>query len=52
MSYTAINLDGGGSSTLVIENVQGRPQILNAPIHASIPGVERPVGNHLGVWVR
>jgi hypothetical protein len=48
----ALNLDGGGSSTLVIEDAQGRPQILNSPIHASIPGMERPVGNHLGVWVR
>ena len=48
----AINLDGGGSSTLVIEDRSGKPQILNSPIHASIPGVERPVGNHLGVWVR
>jgi hypothetical protein len=48
----AFNLDGGGSSTLVIEDAQGHPQILNSPIHASIPGMERPVGNHLGVWVR
>jgi hypothetical protein len=48
----AFSLDGGGSSTLVIEDAQGRPQILNAPIHASIPGMERPVGNHLGVWVK
>ena len=48
----AFNLDGGGSSTLVIEDQAGKPQILNSPIHASVPGVERPVGNHLGVWVR
>ncbi len=48
----AFNLDGGGSSTLVIEDATGKPQILNSPIHASIPGMERPVGNHLGVWVR
>jgi hypothetical protein len=48
----AFNLDGGGSSTLVIEDSTGRPQILNSPIHASIPGMERPVGNHLGVWVK
>jgi hypothetical protein len=48
----AFNLDGGGSSTLVIEDAQSHPQILNSPIHASIPGMERPVGNHLGVWVR
>jgi hypothetical protein len=48
----ALNLDGGGSSTLVIEDSAGQPQILNSPIHASIPGIERPVGNHLGVWVK
>jgi hypothetical protein len=48
----AFNLDGGGSATLAIEDAQGRPQILNSPIHASIPGMERPVGNHLGVWVK
>ncbi len=49
---TAINLDGGGSSTLVMEDRQGRPQVLNSPIHANVPGMERPVGNQLGVWVR
>jgi hypothetical protein len=48
----AFNLDGGGSSTLVIEDATGQPQILNSPIHASIPGMERPVGNHLGVRVK
>jgi hypothetical protein len=51
-AYTALNLDGGGSSTLVVEDAQGQPQVLNSPIHGSIPGMERPVGNHLGVWVR
>jgi hypothetical protein len=48
----AFNLDGGGSSTLVIEDQSGKPQVLNSPIHMSVPGTERPVGNHLGVWVR
>ena len=48
----AFNLDGGGSSTLVIENAQGQPQVLNSPIHASIPGMERPVGNQLGVYAQ
>ncbi len=48
----ALNLDGGGSSTLVIEDQSGKPQMLNSPIHASVPGMERPVGNHLGVWVK
>jgi hypothetical protein len=49
-AYTALNLDGGGSSTLVIEDHEGRPRLLNSPIDAYIPGRERPVGNHLGVY--
>lgn len=41
-SNTAINMDGGGSTTLVIE---GRG-IVNAPSD----GAERPVATHLGIW--
>ncbi|HTP10683.1 MAG TPA: phosphodiester glycosidase family protein [Anaerolineae bacterium] len=48
---SAINLDGGGSSTLVVEDQAGKPRVLNSPIHANVPGMERPVGNQLGVWV-
>lgn len=48
--YTAMALDGGGSSTLVIEE-NGRARILNSPIDSHIPGRERPVANHLGVYV-
>ena len=48
----AMNLDGGGSSTLVVEGRDGLPRILNSPIDNYIPGRERPVGNHLGVSVR
>lgn len=52
-AYTALNLDGGGSSTLVIEGSDGRPQLLNSPIHGRIPpGRERPVANHLGIFAR
>ncbi len=47
--YTAFNLDGGGSVTLVIEGEDGRPVVLNSPIHGRVPGLERPVANHLGV---
>jgi len=45
-----INLDGGGSTTLVIQDQQGRPRVLNRPIHAGIPGMERVVGSHLGIY--
>ncbi len=49
--YTAMNMDGGGSSTLVIENERGKSEVLNSPIDSHIPGRERPVANHLGVYV-
>jgi exopolysaccharide biosynthesis protein len=44
-SNEAFNLDGGGSSTLVTEDQSGKPQVLNSPVHGSVPGLERPVGN-------
>ena len=50
--YNALNLDGGGSVTLVMEAANGVPQVLNSPIHNHIPGRERPVGNHLGVFAQ
>ncbi|MEM9459770.1 MAG: phosphodiester glycosidase family protein [Myxococcota bacterium] len=49
--HDAIELDGGGSATLVTEGEDGRPQVLNSPIHRRIPGRERPVANHLGIRV-
>ena len=48
----AMNLDGGGSSTLVVEGPDGVPKVLNSPIDNYIPGRERPVANHLGIAVR
>lgn len=50
--YNAINLDGGGSSTLVAQGKLGTPMLLNSPINHGIPGVERPVGNHLGIYAK
>ncbi len=49
--YTAMNLDGGGSSTMVVEGPLGA-DVLNSPINNGIPGRERPVGNHLGVYAK
>ncbi|MFZ5477740.1 MAG: phosphodiester glycosidase family protein [Myxococcota bacterium] len=48
---TALNLDGGGSSTLVVADADGRARLLNSPIDNGIPGRQRPVANHLGVFV-
>ena len=47
----AMSLDGGGSSTMVIEGGNGEPVILNSPIDNYIPGRERPVANHFGIFI-
>jgi exopolysaccharide biosynthesis protein len=49
---TAISLDGGGSSTLVIEGVDRLPRLLNTPVNENTPKRERAVANHLGVSLR
>jgi Phosphodiester glycosidase len=46
---TALNLDGGGSTTLAVAS-QSNPKILNATIHTKLPMRERPVANHLGFY--
>ena len=51
-AFMAMNMDGGGSSTMVIEGENGEPRILNSPIDHYIPGTERPVGNHLGIYLK
>jgi hypothetical protein len=48
-AHDAINMDGGGSSTLAA-NLRGIPRLLNSPIHTRLPGRERPVANHLGIY--
>jgi hypothetical protein len=47
-AYNAINLDGGGSTALVIEGPDGLPVVLNRPCGLP-PGLERRGANHLGV---
>jgi hypothetical protein len=51
-AFMGMSLDGGGSSTMVIEGNGGEPMILNSPIDNYIPGRERPVGTHLGIYVK
>jgi Phosphodiester glycosidase len=48
----AINLDGGGTSTMVIEHETKRSRTLNRPIHNGIIGMERVAGSHLGVFAQ
>lgn len=49
-AYRGFAMDGGGSSTLVMSDENGNPIVVNSPIHQGIPGRERPVGNHLGIY--
>ncbi|MEK6256844.1 MAG: phosphodiester glycosidase family protein, partial [Chloroflexota bacterium] len=51
-AYFGFNLDGGGSSTLVMAGEDGNAEQLNSPIHLGIQGNERPVGNHLGIYAK
>lgn len=44
----AIELDGGGSATLVVDE-GGDHEVINCPIHTRIPGRMRPVASHIGV---
>ncbi len=50
-AHFAMALDGGGSSVLVVEDSFGNAEILNSPIDNYIPGRERPVANHFGVYI-
>ena len=50
--HTGANMDGGGSSTMVIRGSDGKARVLNSPIEMNEPGKERPVGNHLGLFIK
>lgn len=45
----ALNLDGGGSTTLVA-GFPAQVKVINAPIHTKWPMRERPVATHLGIY--
>lgn len=47
-AWDALNLDGGGSTTLVMRTAEGSHRVVNSPIHAGIPGKLRQVANNLG----
>ena len=49
--FNGINLDGGGTSTMVVKDENGKPKVLNVPIHLGIPGTQRPTGSHFGIVV-
>lgn len=47
--HEALGLDGGGSSTMVVADDDGRARLVNRPTQGNVPGFERPVGNHIGI---
>jgi len=51
-AWDAVNLDGGGSTAMVISDGHGGAKVLNRPIDLGIPGKERVVANHLGIFAR
>jgi len=48
----AVEMDGGGSSTLVINPRNDPARVLNSPIHQGVPGRERPVATHIGFFIK
>ncbi len=51
-AYNGINLDGGGSTTMVMADCYGNPIELNVPSDVLARGAERVLGNHLGVFAK
>ncbi len=50
--WDGVNLDGGGTTTMVVEGKGGKPGVINRPIHGGIPGLERVSASHLGIRAR
>jgi exopolysaccharide biosynthesis protein len=51
-AYTGMALDGGGSSAMIVRGVDGKSRALNMLMEDNIPGKERAVANHLGIYIR
>ena len=51
-AHDAVNMDGGGSSTLVVQDSVGQPQRLNASSAVADSGKERTVGSHFGIFAK
>lgn len=49
-AWTGLNLDGGGSTAMAIRGPDGKPAMVNRPIHNNTSGSERPSPSHLGVF--
>jgi hypothetical protein len=51
-AYNGINMDGGGSTTMVMADCYGNPIELDVPSDVLSTGHERVLGNHLGVFAK
>lgn len=52
-AWEALNLDGGGSTTMVTRDAQGKSKVLNSPVgNANLPGYLRHNANHLGAVLK
>lgn len=51
-AYNAVNMDGGGSATMVMSDCLGLPVRLNKPSYLLGRGRERYVGSHIGVYAK
>lgn len=51
-AYTGMALDGGGSSAMIVKGVDGKARAVNKLMEENIPGKERAVGNHLGIYIK
>lgn len=49
-AHNVLNLDGGGSSTMVIQQ-DGEQELFNAPYHTRVVMRQRPVANFLGIRI-
>jgi len=48
-AWEGLNLDGGGSTTMVVRSSEGKAKALNVPVGRGIPNTFRYNGNNLGV---
>ncbi len=49
-AWNAINLDGGGSTTMVRDDTKENVKVLNSPVGTGKRGSLRSNGNNIGVW--
>jgi hypothetical protein len=51
-AYNGVNVDGGGSTTMVMADCQGKPVRLNRSSFVAAYGRERNIGHNFGVHAR